>query len=123
MAARQAVVRQGDVFWVRLSGSTGSEPWGRRPAVVVQHDRFNQTELNTVVVVAITTNLKLATFRGNVRLRKGEANLRQASVVNVTQIQTIDRARLGDKIGSLTRTRLREIWQGVLLVIEVNGAT
>ena len=89
--------------------------------VGLQHDRFNQTKLNTVVVVAITTNLKLAEFRGNVRLRKGEANLRQASIVNVTQIQTIDRARLEDKIGSLTRTRLREIWRGVLLVVEVNG--
>ena len=122
MAAREAVVRQGDVFWVRLRGTTGSEPWGRRPAVILQHDRFNQTKLNTVVVLAITTNLELAAFRGNVRLRKGEANLRQASVVNVTQIQTIDRARLEDKIGSLTRTRLREIWRGVLLVVEVNGA-
>jgi len=122
MAAREAVIRQGDVFWVRLGGTTGSEPWGRRPAVVLQHDRFNQTKLNTVVVLAITTNLELAAFRGNVRLRKGEANLRQASVVNVTQIQTIDRARLEDKIGSLTRTRLREIWRGVLLVVEVNGA-
>jgi mRNA-degrading endonuclease toxin of MazEF toxin-antitoxin module len=49
------------------------------------------------------------------------ANLRQASVVNVTQIQTIDRARLEDRIGTLTRTRLREIWRGVLLVVEVNG--
>ncbi|MCK6553916.1 type II toxin-antitoxin system PemK/MazF family toxin [Candidatus Binatia bacterium] len=121
MAARDAVIRQGDVFWVRLGGTTGSEPWGRRPAVVLQHDRFNQTKLNTVVVLAITTNLELAAFRGNVRLRKGEANLRKASVVNVTQIQTIDRERLEDKIGSLTRTRLREIWRGVLLVVEVNG--
>lgn len=122
MAAREAVVRQGDVFRVHLSGSTGSEPWGRRPVVVLQHDLFNQTQLNTVVVVAVTTNLKLAAFQGNVRLRKGEANLRKASVVNVAQIQTVDRARLGDKIGSLTRTRLREIWRGVLLVLEVNGA-
>jgi mRNA interferase MazF len=62
MAAREAVIRQGDVFWVRLGGTTGSEPWGRRPAVVLQHDRFNQTKLNTVVVLAITTNLELATF-------------------------------------------------------------
>ena len=122
MAARAAVVRQGDIFWVRLSGSTGSEPWGRRPVVVLQHDRFNQTTLNTVVVVAITTNLELAAFRGNVRLRKGEGNLRQASVVNVTQNQTIDRARLEGKIGSLTRTRLREFWRGMLLVVEVKGA-
>ncbi len=122
MAAREAVIRQGDVFWVHLGGDTGSEPWGRRPAVILQHDRFNQTKLNTVVVLAITTNLTLAAFPGNVRLRKGEANLRQASVVNVTQIQTIDRARLAQKIGSLTRTRLREIWRGVLLVVEVDGA-
>jgi mRNA interferase MazF len=121
MAQREVVIRQGDVFWVRLSGGHGSEPWGRRPAVVLQHDRFNRTQLNTVVVLAITTNLNLAGLRGNVRLRKGEANLPQACVVNVTQVQTVDRARLEEKIGSLTRTRLRQIWEGVRLVTEVNG--
>jgi mRNA interferase MazF len=122
MAHREAVIRQGDVFWVRFASERGSEPWGRRPAVVLQHDRFNRTQLNTVVVLAVTTNLALAGFRGNVRLRKGEANLVQASVVNVTQVQTIDRTRLEEKIGSLTRTRLRQVWEGVRLVVEVNGA-
>ena len=75
------------------------------------------------MVVAITTNLKLAAFRGNLRLRRGEANLRQASAVNVTQIQTIDRSRLDAKIGSLTRTRLRQVWEGVQVVAEANGDT
>ena len=78
MAQREAVIRQGDVFWMRFAGERGSEPWGRRPAVVLQHDRFNRTQLNTVVVLAVTTNLKLAGFRGNVRLRKGEAHLAQS---------------------------------------------
>jgi mRNA-degrading endonuclease toxin of MazEF toxin-antitoxin module len=54
-------------------------------------------------------------------LRKGEANLPHPSVVNVTQVQTIDRARLEGKIGSLTRTRLRQVWEGLRLVVEVNG--
>jgi mRNA interferase MazF len=121
MVQRDAVVRQGDVVWVRFTSAGGSEPWGRRPALVLQHDRFNRTQLNTVVVVAITTNLEHTRFRGNVRLRKGEANLPRVSVVNVTQIQTIDRSRLGSKLGSLTRTRLRQVWDGVKLVTEVNG--
>ena len=121
MAHGETVIRQGDVFWVRFAGQRGSEPWGRRPAVVLQHDRLNQSKLNTVVVLAVTTNLQLAGLRGNVRLRKGEANLPQPSVVNVTQVQTIDRARLEEKIGSLTRTRLRQVWEGVRLVVEVNG--
>lgn len=77
----------------------------------------------TVIRQGFTTNLQHASFRGNVRLRRGEANLPQASVVNVTQIQTIDRSRLEGKVGALTRTRLRQVWDGVRLVTEVNGDT
>ena len=80
----------------------GSEPWGRRPAVVL----------------AITSNLELAAFRRNVRLRKGEANLRKASVVNVTQIATVDRDLLGARLGTLSRDRLAQVWEGVRLVCE-----
>ena len=91
MDQRELVVHQGDVYWVSFSGR-GSEPWGRRPALVLQHDRLNRSQLNTVVVVAITSNLRYAALPGNVRLRKGDGNLPKPCVVNVTQIQTLDRA-------------------------------
>ncbi len=121
MAAREVVIHQGDIYWVVFSDGRGSEPWGRRPALILQHDRLNRSRLNTVVVVAITSNLRYADLPGNVRLRKGEANLPRPCVVNVTQIQTIDRAYLRGKIGSLPRGLLRRVWEGVRLVIEVNG--
>jgi len=87
------------------------------PAVVVQHDRFNRTRIGTVVVVAVTSNLKYAALPGNIRLKKGEAGLPRSSVVNVTQIATIDRSYVVSKIGRLTRTRLEETWAGLRLVI------
>jgi len=120
MARWEVVIRQGDLCWVAFSGGRGSEPWGRRPALILQHDRFNTSRLNTVVVVAITSNLRYASLPGNVRLRKGEGNLPRACVVNVTQIQTIDRAYLNQKIGTLSRHLLRRVWEGVRLVAEVD---
>jgi mRNA interferase MazF len=109
------VVQQGDVHWLAFAGSV-SDPRGRRPAVVVQHDRFNRSAINTVVVAAITSNLRLADMPGNVRLRKGEASLPRPSVVNISQVVTIDRERLGDKIGTLSPSRVREVLQGLGLV-------
>jgi mRNA interferase MazF len=112
------VIHQGDVVWVSLPEDYGSRPAGRRPAVVLQHDRFNRTTLATAVVIAITSQLKYADLPGNVRLRKGEAGLPRTSVVNVTQIATVDRELLGPRLGTLTTNRLAEVWKGVRLVCE-----
>ena len=111
-------MRQGEVYWLRFAGQ-GSEPYGRRPALVVQHDRFNRSAIQTTVIVAITSNLRLAAMPGNVRLRKGEANLPRASVVNVTQLRTVDRERLPptDRVGHLAPTRVREVLEGLALVL------
>ncbi len=109
-------MRQGEVYWLRFGGK-GSEPRGRRPAVIVQHDRFNRSAIATTVVAAITTNLRLAAAPGNVRLRKGEASLPRSCVVNVSQILTVDRARLGKAVGSISYTRLREVLRGLALVL------
>jgi mRNA interferase MazF len=112
------VIEQGDVVWVDLPRPHGSEPAGHRPALVLQHDRFNRSRMGTLIVAAITSNLKLAAAPGNLRLRKGEAGLPRPSVVNVSQIATIDRARVVSKLGRVSHPRLREIWDGVRLVNE-----
>lgn len=112
------VIQQGDVVWVRFPPARGSAPAGRRPALVLQHDRFNRTRLNTAVVVAITSNLKYGGLPGNVRLLKGEGGLRRPSVVNVTQVATIDRSDIDSVAGRLSRHRLAEVWDGVRLVLE-----
>jgi len=114
-------MRQGEVYWLRFQGQ-GSEPRGRRPALVVQHDRFNRSAIATTVVAAITSNLRLAAMPGNVRLRKNEASLPRPCVVNVSQLLTVDRARLGRPLGALSHERLREVLRGLALLFGTDPA-
>ena len=118
---RGVVIHQGEVYWMTFS-SERSETWGSRPALVLPHDRFNHSRLNAVVVVAITSKLGYANSPGNVGPGKGEANLPKPCVINVTQIQTIDRAHLREKIGRRPQPALRQVWEGVRLVLEADGA-
>ncbi len=113
-------MRQGEVYWCSFDG-LGSEPSGRRPAIVLQDDRFNQTAIRTTIVLAITSNLRLAEMPGNVRLRKGEARLPKASVVNVTQLHTLDRRRLGQRIGALSHERLDAVLHCLKVVFGIEG--
>ena len=112
------VIRQGDVFWIDLGDPSGSAPGYRHPHVVIQNNLFNRSRINTVVVCVITSNLKRAAAPGNVLLEKGEANLPKRSVVNVSQIFTVDKADLVEKIGPLSPQRVRQILDGVRLLTE-----
>lgn len=111
-------IKQGDVYWLDLDEPKGSEPGFRRPYVVVQNNIFNKSRINTIVVCALTSNVKRAEVPGNVLLKKGEANLQKESVVNVTQVSTVDRLELDEKIGTLSSTRVHQIIAGLKLVIE-----
>jgi len=113
-------MRQGEVYWLRFAGR-GSEPEGRRPALIVQHDRYNRSAIQTTVVAAITSNLRLGAMPGNVRLRKGEADLPRPSVVNVTQLRTVDRERLTERVGILAPARVREVLEGLALVFGLDA--
>ncbi len=112
------VISQGDVFWLTLAG-LGSEPRGRRPVVVVQHDRYNRSAISTTVVAALTSNLRLAVMPGNVRLAKGEGGLPRASVINVTQLATLDKSRLSERSGKLPPRRVQNILEGLGLVFGI----
>lgn len=111
-------IKQGDVYWIDLDEPKGSEPGFRRPYVVVQNNIFNKSRINTVIVCSLTSNVKRAGMPGNVLLKKGEANLQKESVVNVTQIATVDRLELAEKIGTLSSARVHQIIAGLKLVIE-----
>ena len=87
---------------------------------MLQDDYYNRSAIQTTVVAAITSNLRLAAMPGNVRLRKGEASLPRASVVNVTQLRTVDRERLDEHIGSLSPGRVREILRGVVMLFGID---
>ena len=112
------MIRQGDIYWVDLGEPIGSEPGFRHPHVVVQNDVFNGSRIHTVVVCALTSNLQRAEAPGNVLLKPGEANLPKQSIVNVSQIFTVDKRQLEEKIGSLSTLRVREILDGIRLVLE-----
>jgi mRNA interferase MazF len=112
------VIEQGDVFWVDLGDPSGSGPGYRHPHVVIQNNLFNRSRINTVVVCVITSNLKRAQAPGNVLLKKGEADLPKPSVVNVSQIFTVDKSELVEKIGTLSPQRVRQILDGIRLITE-----
>lgn len=112
------VINQGDLFWVDLDEPAGSAPGYRHPHVVVQNNVFNCSRINTVVVCPLTSNLRRADAPGNVLLESGEANLPKQSVVVVARIFTVDKSQLGEPIGTLSRQRLRQILDGIHLVIE-----
>jgi mRNA interferase MazF len=112
------VIAQGDVFWLDTGPPRGSGPGFRRPHVVVQNDIFNASRIQTTVLCAVTSNLTRAKAPGNLLLRKGEANLSRPSVVNVSQVVTVDKSILREKIGTLSRQRVQEIVAGLRLVLE-----
>ncbi len=104
------VIRKGSVYWVNFSPGKGSEPMGKRPGLVIQNDALNDSKLNTVIVLAVTSTLKLGELPGNVVLRKGEANMPKRCVINVTQIKSVDKTSLKEKIGSLSKKRMEEVY-------------
>jgi mRNA interferase MazF len=112
------VIRQGDVFWVDPGQPSGSGPGFLHPHVVVQNDPFNQSRIGTVVVCALTSQLKRAAAPGNVLLEAGEANLPKPSVVVVSQLFTLDKEDLVEKIGALSQERVEQIIEGIYLLLE-----
>jgi mRNA interferase MazF len=116
------VISQGDIYWIDLEIPPGSEPGYRHPHVIVQNNLINQSRIHTVIVCQLTSNLKRAELPGNVLLNKQETNLSKDSVVNVTQILTVDKSRLGDYIGTLSRRRVLEILEGIRLIMDPRDA-
>jgi mRNA interferase MazF len=112
------VINQGDIYWMDLSDPFGSEHGYSHPGVVIQNNLYNQSKINTVIICMLTSDLKYAKVSGNVLLEKGEASLAKASVVNVSQILTIDKSQLGEYIGTPSQKRVYQILDGVQLFLE-----
>jgi mRNA interferase MazF len=111
-------IRQGDVYWIDFGPPKGSAPADRHPCVVVQSDTFNQSLISTTVVCLITSNLRHALAPGNVALKRGDAHLPKASVVNVSQVTTVDKADLGEQIGRLQPATIDAIRGGLQLLFD-----
>ena len=116
------VVNQGDVYWVEFDEPSGSGPAYTHPSVVIQNNLYNHSNLGTVLVCSLTSNIKRAATPGNVLLESGEANLPKQSVVVVSQIYTVDKTELREYIGTLSKKRVRQILDGVKLLTEPHDA-
>jgi len=112
------VIKQGDIFWINLDQPSGSEPGYSHPFVVVQNNIFNKSQIGTVIVCAITSNLKRAKSPGNILLFPGESNLPEQSVINISQVYTVDKKDLSEKIGILSPERVQEMLDGIDLIVK-----
>ena len=110
-------MRRGELWWASLSDPLGSAPGFRRPVVVIQCDPFNESRINTVLVAAVTSNLRLAKAPGNVLLDSGVSNLPRNSVVNVSQILTVDKSFLAQRVSLLADEVMTRVDAGVRLVL------
>lgn len=111
-------IRQGQVYWLDFAPVAGSAPANRHLCVVVQNDIFNQSAIATAVVCLITSNLRRAKAPGNVLLEKGEANLSKPSVVNVSQVLTVDKGELTESIGRLSRPAASAVRDGLRMLFD-----
>jgi len=112
-------VKRGEIWWASLPVPRGSEPGLRRPVLIVQSDVFNKSRIDTVVAVAITSNLRRADAPGNVRLSTRQSKLPRTSVVNVSQLTTLDRTLLIERVSALSRRELAQVDAGLRLVLAV----
>lgn len=111
------MIKQGEIYWVDLGEPSGSGPGYRHPYVIVQNNLFNRSRIGTAVVCSITSNLQRAKAPGNVLLDSGEGGLRKRSVVNVSQIFTVDKDDIKKRIGALSQERIYEILSGIAFLL------
>lgn len=112
-------MKRGEIWWASLPEPTGSGPGLRRPVLVIQSNPFNESRIATVIVAVVTSNLALAGAPGNVRLSKSESGLPKPSVVNVSQVLTVDRSLLTERVRALSGTVVQKVNDGLRLALSV----
>jgi len=111
------VIKRGEVWWADLGEPGGSEPGYLRPVLILQADTFNRTQIRTVIVAALTSNLNLASAPGNVYVSSVSTGLPKDSVVNVSQIQTVNKTQCLERVGALDSTSVAAVEVGIRLVL------
>lgn len=111
------MIFRGEIWWATLPAPAASEPGYRSPLMIIQSDDFNRSRINTVIAAVITSNLRLADAPGNVFLSEQESGLPKKSVVNVSQLITIDKSFFTEKVGRISKVKLNEIEAGLRLVL------
>ena len=113
------VIRRGEIWWADLPAPTGSEPGYRRPVLVIQSDEFNQSRIATVIAVVITSNVRLSQASGNIFMPQRATGLPKDSVANVSQVITLDKNLLTERVGALSATLLSRVEDGLRLAMSL----
>jgi mRNA interferase MazF len=113
------VMHRGEIWWASLGEPEGSGPGYRRPVLIVQSDEFNRSRINTVIVAVLTSNIALAQAPGNVLIKARHAGLAKDSVVNVSQVITVDKQRLTEKVKKVEPSTMAEVDDGLRLVLAI----
>ena len=112
-------MRKGEVWWASLDDLRGSEPGNKRPVVIVSANEFNKSAIKTVIVAVITSNLRLAEAPGNFSVSKKDSGLAKESVVNVSQLLTLDKSFLVEKSKKMSEIKLDRLNEGLKLVLAI----
>ena len=112
-------MKRGEIWWASLPEPAGSEPGYRRPVLVIQADEFNQSAIRTVICAAITSNLNLAIAPGNVQLSARSSGLPRVSVVNVSQVLSVDRSLFTQRVKSIDMESMKQVDEGLRLVLKL----
>jgi len=110
-------MERGEIWWASLREPIGSEPGSRRPVVIVSDNGFNRSQIRTIIVIVVTSNVALAQAPGNVYLAKHQTGLPLDSVANISQIITLDKNFLTERVGSLTDSLMEKIDDGLRMVL------
>ncbi len=112
-------MKRGEIWWASLEEPRGSEPGYKRPVVIISSDAFNQSRIQTVIVAVVTSNLRLANAPGNISLSKKDSGLAKESVINISQILTIDKSFLTEKISRLPDKKIVALNEGLKLSLSL----
>jgi mRNA interferase MazF len=112
-------MKRGEIWWASLEEPRVSEPGYKRPVVIVSSDAFNQSKIQTVIVAVVTSNLRLANAPGNISIAKKDSDLSRESVINVSQILTIDKSFLIEKVGRLPDKKISALDEGLKLSLSI----
>jgi mRNA interferase MazF len=113
------VIKRGEIWWAELPEPTASEPGYKRPLIVIQSNDFNSSNINTIIAVIITSNIHLAAAPGNILLPAAKSKLPKKSVVNVSQLITVDKSFFTEKVHTLSSRLMEQIDDGIRLVLKL----
>lgn len=113
------VIKRGQIWWAELPEPVGSEPSYKRPLLIIQSNDFNKSKINTIIAAVITSNIRLSAAPGNILLSTKKSKLPKESVINVSQLITIDKSFLTEKINTLPPSIMEKVDEGVRLVLQL----